>query len=276
MSLQNYKYWIALGLGLYLLSGCKPAGGNHPGSEYMPDMFHSIAFEANVYDYYYYNTWSSPEEYYQHAQPRTPVAGTIPFGQSGMKDGAYSENMAQVIKDLPQSGSVPFNYANTPAGREQAINEIRTNPFPITEEALNTGKSLYTIYCGICHGQKGDGLGYLVREDGGKYPVAPTDLTSDRFVDTSAGVYLAAIVHGKNVMGSYADKLTYKERWDVIHHIRSMQAENAGLKYTPEINNFLPEEAMTVDQKESAMATLGTSPSNADNAMEEGSTEDEQ
>lgn len=268
MNLLNYKYWVVLGLSIYMLSGCKPADGNYPGSEYMPDMFHSIAYEANVYDYYYYNTWSSPEEYYKHAQPRLPVPGTIPFGEFAMHNGKYSDKMAEVMKDLPQNGSVPFHYPDTDAGRKLAIAEIRTNPFPITEEALNTGKGLYTIYCGICHGAKGDGLGYLVRDDGGKYPVAPADLVSDKFIDTTAGVYLSAIMHGKNVMGSYADKLSYKERWDVMHHIRELQADKVGKKYTPEINTFVPSEAMTATQAGQPIADMGSAGDNPDDKTE--------
>jgi hypothetical protein len=38
-------------------------------------------------------------------------------------------------------------------------------------------------------------------------------------------------MHGKNVMGSYADKLSYEERWQVIHYIRALQAQNKGLQY---------------------------------------------
>ena len=138
----SYKFWLVMGLGIYLLSGCKPADGDHPGSEYMPDMFHSIAFEANLYDYYYYNTWSSPEEYYEHAKPREPVAGTVPFGQFAMKNGEYPSDVRMVIKDLPASGAVPYHYPENEEGRTQAIEEIRVNPFPITEESLNTGKAL--------------------------------------------------------------------------------------------------------------------------------------
>ena len=47
------------------LASCGTAGGEDPGHEYMPDMFHSTAYEANLYDYYYYNTcdrcsWMNP------------------------------------------------------------------------------------------------------------------------------------------------------------------------------------------------------------------------
>ena len=244
MKTVKVKYLFLSLAGLYMMSSCKPAKKNYPGSEYMPDMFHSIALEANVSSYYYLNTWSSPQEYYKMAQPRKPVAGTVSFGEFGMIGGEYDPAMKGAMMDKRASGSVPFHYPNTEEGRARAIDEIRTNPFPITDEALTTGKSLFTIYCGICHGNKADGDGYLVRDDGGKYPVMPTILASGNFADTTAGAFIFAIQHGKNVMGSYADKLSYKERWDVIHYIRSLQADEAKKLYTPEVKTFNPEEAI--------------------------------
>ena len=55
---------------------CSPAGGNSPGHEYMPDMVHSTAVEANVNNYYWYHTWDS-DEYLNYASPRKPVKNTI-------------------------------------------------------------------------------------------------------------------------------------------------------------------------------------------------------
>lgn len=68
-------------------------------------------------------------------------------------------------------------------------------------------------------------------EDDGKYPAQPAILTSDEFTAASNGRFYFAIMHGKNVMGSYADKLSYEERWQVIHYIRALQAQNKGLQY---------------------------------------------
>lgn len=244
MNMLRQKYTIVFVLASILsFQACKPAKDNHPGSEYMPDMFHSIAYEANLDDYYYYNTWGDRAEYYQVASPRKPVKGTIPFGEFGLYNDHNTEGTKAVLLDKKPSGSVPFHYEKSEEGRAKAINEIRTNPFPITEQGLIDGKNLYTIYCGICHGDKGDGLGYLVRDDGGKYPVAPANLLDAKFVDTTAGVFYYAIAYGKNAMGSYADKLSYKERWDVIHYIRSLQAKEAKLTYSPAKNDFLPAEA---------------------------------
>ena len=45
-------------------------------------------------------------------------------------------------------------------------------------------------------------------------------------------------MYGKNVMGAHADKLSYEERWQVIHYIRSLQAAEQGLVYSEEENTF--------------------------------------
>ena len=124
--------------------------------------------------------------------------------------------------------------------RTRAMAEIIYNPYPITSKGLEQAKPLYDIYCGICHGEKGDGAGYLVREDGGVYPAAPANFLTDEFIAASNGRYYHAIMYGKNVMGGYADKLSYEERWQVIHYIRSLQAKEKKLVYD-ETENTLNE-----------------------------------
>ncbi len=102
---------------------------------------------------------------------------------------------------------------------------------------------MYNIYCGICHGDKANGGGYLVRDDGGKYPAQPANLVSDDFINSSEGRYYHGIMYGRNAMGGYSDKLSYEERWQVIHYIRSLQAETKSLKYNENentLNNATP------------------------------------
>lgn len=234
---------VVLGLFLFFLfawRGCADSSGNNPGREYMPDMGHGIAYEANNYDYYYYNTWDSEEEYRAFVEPRKPVAGTVPRGFAGVHlaksfadqqktraalDGSISSNAIKV----PVNGSVPYYYENTDADRERATAEITENPIPATESSLKSGKELYTVNCEICHGKKIDGNGWIY--ENGAYPAAPANLSSDEFVNASEGRYYHSIMHGKGVMGSYADKLSYQERWEVIHYIRSIQAKGAGLPF---------------------------------------------
>jgi len=181
----------------------------------MPDMAHSVAYEANYYSYYYNNRWGGEDEYYEYAKPRTPVNGTVPRGGS-------NEGTAQK--------SVPYYYGNTEEERTRATAELIQNPLKITDAGIASGKQNYNIYCGICHGDKLDGQGYLTR-DGSAYAAGPANLISDEFKAASNGRYYHAIMHGKNLMGNYKDKLNYEERWNVIHYIRSIHAKEAGLTY---------------------------------------------
>lgn len=222
-------------------SSCSDKAGDYSGSEYMPDMYHSIAYEANLYDYYYYNTWGTEDEYYKSAQPRKPVKGTVPRGAAGgtstkYMDGTSTKNAIAI----PASGHVPYYYENTEEERTRASNEMINNPFPITEKGLVSGQTLYNTFCAICHGGAGDGNGWLVDEanPNAVYPAAPANLIEEKFITASNGQLYFAIMHGKNVMGAYADKMSYKERWDVIHHIRALQAGSLKKEYNANINTL--------------------------------------
>lgn len=243
------SFFVAAAVLVCLMQSCTPAGGNFPGTEYMPDMAHPISYEANVYNDYNLNKWKveSVKDVKELSNPRLPVKGTMPRGYSGYNaDGAYradalSASMAgqhtiQGIHINP-NGFVPYYYADTPEDRLRATSEITKAPFPITKEGLAQGKELYTIYCGVCHGDKGDGQGYLVR-DGGKYPAQPANLVSADFTKASNGRFYHSIMYGLNVMGSYADKLSYKERWMVIQYIRSLQATANKLEYNEKSNTL--------------------------------------
>ena len=244
---------------ILLMNACTPAGGNFAGSEFMPDMVHSTAYEANYYDYYFYNTWGTEDEYYKMAGPRKPVEGTFPRGYAGIASAnsahdamdkmAMMRGAGQGIS-IPLNGSVPYYYKDTEEDRARAIAEIINNPFPITADGLAKGKELFNITCSICHGKKADGDGYLVAEanPNAKYPNQPAIFISDEFTAASNGRFYHAIMYGKNVMGSHADKLSYEERWQVIHYIRSLQAKNAKKEYNENVNTL-----NTVDIPESQM-----------------------
>lgn len=234
---------------LYVLQSCNMAGGDYPGREYMPDMAHSVAYEANYYNYYKNNTWGTEQEYKAFANPGLPVNGTIPRGYAGVAMEKDVKSQMEITKtmlgksaknaiSIPLNGSVPYYYEDTEEERTRAMEEILNNPFPITADGLARGKNLYNINCGICHGEKGDGGGYLVRDDGGVYPAQPANFLLDEFVNASNGRFYHSIMFGKNVMGGYSDKLSYEERWQVIHYIRTLQAKEKKLVYSPEENTL--------------------------------------
>lgn len=256
---NQIKYIFLALIASAIIYSCSPAKGDDPGHEYMPDMAHSIAYEVQAYQAYGRNTWDDASTFTKKAlsMPRLPVAGTVPRGYTGV---FYAEpgNQDAVLAILhgknainaistPLNGHVPYYYGDTEDERTRASNEIRSNPFPITTGGLERGKELYTINCAICHGDKGDGGGYLVRDanpaagdPGGKYPAAPANLLLDTFLLSSNGRFYHGIMYGKNAMGAYKDKLSFEERWQVIHYIRSLQAESKKLVYNEQENTLNP------------------------------------
>lgn len=205
-----------------LLSACQKAGVGvkATGSEYMPDMAHSVAYEANYYNYYYNNTWGTEDEYYEYAKPRLPVPGTVPHAGPGAKAAASSVYM----------------YGDTEEERTRATNEIINNPHKITDEGLARGKELYNVFCAVCHGTKGDGAGSIVESE--IYPVQPANFLLEEFLNASNGRYYHSIMYGKNLMGSYKDKMSTEERWQVIHYIRSLQAKELKKVYNQTENTL--------------------------------------
>ncbi len=242
--MKNIQFILIAICGLVVF-GCSPSGGEFPGNEYMPDMGHSVAYEANYYDYYRYNRWGGEAEYYEMAQPRKPVQGTIPRGYAGAGASTSKYAMLRGMNSLTAiattpNGSVPYYYNDTEEERTRAMNEIIENPFPITTAGLAEGKNLYDIFCGICHGKKGDGNGYLVADENpnANYGAQPANLIDAAFISATNGRYYHAIMHGKNVMGGYADKLSYEERWQVIHYIRALQAKSNSTEYSQTANTL--------------------------------------
>jgi mono/diheme cytochrome c family protein len=224
----------------------------------MPGMAHSIANEANVLNEYDLNTWTEKDgsviSLRETSMPRNPVAGTIPRGAAatattdsnfGSPAAAVQHTMRVMDKTnysipVTPNGSAPYYFEDSDTGRILATNQLLYNPYPITAGGLARGKELYNTFCAICHGEKGDGNGWLVDEanPNAVYPVAPAILINEEFTAASNGRMYHAIMYGKNVMGHYKDKISYEERWQVIHWIRSLQAKNAKLKYDADVNTL--------------------------------------
>ncbi len=252
MDIKGNIRYIALYIVVAMFFACQQPGGNTTGSEYMPDMGHSLAYEANHYNYYYPNTWGSEDEYYAYAKPRKPVEGTIPRGYAG------GAQVSDAGIPFAANGAVPYYYGDTDDERLRATAELINNPYPITDAGLTEAKDLYEIYCGICHGNKGDGAGHLAR-DGSPYPVQPANFLLPEFIESSNGRFYHAIEYGKNVMGAYKDKLSYEERWQVIHYIRSLQAKELKLEYNQVVNtlNAVDKPAGIAHKVEVAMEDIG-------------------
>lgn len=232
---MKYAIGAIIGIALFawLFSLCSPAGKNKTGHEYMPDMYHPVSYEANTLSSYSWNHWDDESTFQKDelSQPRSKVSGTIPRGYtavyysgSGLIDVVRGKNAPNAIA-APVNSDVPFYYENTEDDRLRCEQEMVNTAYPTDAASVAKGKPLYDIYCGICHGEKGDGQGYLYAGPNAKYPSAPKNLLDDEMKNAGDGRYYFAIMYGKNVMGGYSDKLSFEERWHVINYIRALQAK---------------------------------------------------
>lgn len=164
--------------------------GNNPGWEYMPEMIHSVAYEADSENPIYESGYTN----------QLPVEGAI------------------------AQGKYTYPLSNTPEGYAQSATEIR-NPFEFTPDEINgEGKMNFVRYCGICHGNEGEGNGHLVKID--KFPPPPSFLTPD-LMSRPEGQRYHTVMYGKGMMGSYATQLNHRERWLVLEYINELQSASA-------------------------------------------------
>jgi hypothetical protein len=258
---------LGIALFAWLFSLCSPAGKNKTGHEYMPDMYHPVSYEANQYSAYKWNHWDkeSVRTKAELTQPHGAVEGSVARGMTGVYytgaealDVVRGKNSSTAIAAQP-NGEVPFYFQNDEAERARCEKEIVGNPFPITKDGLERAKPLYDTYCGICHGEKGDGQGWLVTMPDSKYLAQPKNLVADEMISAGNGRYYFAMMYGKNVMGGYADKLSFEERWQVIHYVRALQAKSKSLEYN--------EKANTLSNIETPAKGTATGPARAGNTV---------
>jgi hypothetical protein len=59
-------------------------------------------------------------------------------------------------------------------------------------------------------------------------------------------------------MGGYSDKLSYEERWQVIHYIRSLQASSKALFYNEKMNTLNAEYGVPLKLKNQLASNTNT------------------
>ncbi|MCF6168834.1 cytochrome c [Lutibacter sp.] len=115
-------------------------------------------------------------------------------------------------------GEVPYEIPNTNNGYELAKETLKS-PLEVNEKNLSKGKELYTIYCAVCHGDKGDGQGVMVKRE--KFLGIPN--YKDRQI-TEGSIY-HVIMYGRNMMGSHASQLKNNERWQIVQYVEKLRTD---------------------------------------------------
>lgn len=180
-----------------------------PGRTYVPDMTYSQAYE----------TYSENPNFADRMTAREPVPGTIARG-----------TLATMDDIMHWSYKLKTYFPNTTEGYEAAGARLR-NPIPLTDQVLEEGKALYTVYCQVCHGPEGKGDGPIVQR--GVYPTVPA--YTDRLPTINEGKMFFSITYGKNLMGGHASQLTPEERWKIIHYISKLGKVGVFAEKTPSV-----------------------------------------
>ncbi len=167
---------------LAVLSSCDK-DRNRPGYSYFPDMEESQAYE----------TYAESPVWENGRTNQLPPEGTVP-------------------REM-----IPFDFEKTEVNRTWAGQEL-DNPYHGDSSVLEEGKELYGVYCIYCHGEKGDGQGYLFTS--GKYPYPPKSLLSDKIRQNPDGEIFHVITVGYGMMGSHAAQVLPDDRWKIITYIR--------------------------------------------------------
>ena len=143
--------------------------------------------------------------------------------------GYYTYSQAAIFKggveaQLPAAGSIKrgfdvYAYPNSTEGYDAAkLNSV--SPLDsITAKDVEKSKYLYEIYCGICHGNEGNGKGKLVTQ--GKILGVPN--YKDRVI-TEGSIY-HVLQYGINSMGAYSNQLDQKERWMVAAYVMELKSK---------------------------------------------------
>ena len=155
-----------------------------PNYQYMDNMYEPVGYEA----YGAYNVFENEQE------AKLPAEGTVPRGWA------------------------PYDYEDSAEGKANAKANLK-NPIAYSDDNLFSGKQLYTIYCAICHGDKGDGKGTLAKRE--KILGIPSYNDQGRAI-TEGDVY-HVMYYGLNTMGSYAAQTSEEERWQIAHHVMKLK-----------------------------------------------------
>ncbi len=133
-------------------------------------------------------------------------------------DGRTTQDLVPGV--VPRGASF-FPYGAGAAEARRAGDAL-TDPLGPDSAALRAeGAELYRIYCALCHDARGGGAGPVVLR--GMLP--PPSLHGDRALGMADGEIFHVLTRGQGNMAAYAAQLDTHERWQVIRHVRRLQAE---------------------------------------------------
>ncbi len=214
-NMQLLKTVLIAIAGTALLAGCK-AGGDNPGLEYAPNMYHSVAYEPLT-------------------QITDESAGTwvnsLNNGRGEyFNSNKYNPNMMNMRAPAPytvkrdKNGWLPYRIGKDSLEYASTIK----NPLDSTAAIIADGKALYAVYCNHCHGPKGEGDGKVatgVKVDGvDKGMVAGVaNLQGNAYLNMTEGHIFHVITWGRNLMQPHGSQISPEDRWKIAKYVKTLQ-----------------------------------------------------
>jgi mono/diheme cytochrome c family protein len=201
-----------------LLTSCG-AGGEDQGTEYAPNMYHSVAYEPYT-------------QIVDEDAGRWVTSIDYPDGHAEyFNSNKFNPNRMNMRESAPntvsrnKNGWLPYRLGKDSLAYASAHMK---NPLDSTAEIIASGKALYEMYCDHCHGPKGAGDGKVaagVKIDGvqkGNYNGVP-DYRSDALKNISEGHIFHVITNGKGLMWAHGSQISPEDRWKIAKYVKTLQ-----------------------------------------------------
>jgi mono/diheme cytochrome c family protein len=191
------------------LSSCSP-GGDNPGTEFAPNMYHSVAYEpfTQITDIEAGEWLSSGMEGRGEFYNSNPLN---PYAMNMRQPPANTVKRGRTVASLP--------YRIHADSIELAARTLK-NPVEANEKVLTQGRALYTSYCYPCHGGAGQGNGPVA----GIY-LGVANLSSDRVRNVPEGHIFHVITHGLGRMYPHGSQISPEDRWKIVHYVQTLQKQ---------------------------------------------------
>lgn len=217
--MQVIKRLIIGFVGTALLASCG-AGGEDQGTEYAPNMYHSVAYEpyTQITDKEA-GRWATSIEY---------KADSLNFSSHAEYYNSNSLNPFRMNMRMPAPNTVSRNksgYLPYRLGKDSLAFAASSLKNPLDTGAaqskviLAEGKILYETYCDHCHGAKGEGDGKVADKYAGV-----ANLKGDAIKGVSEGHIFHVITMGKGLMQPHGSQVTVDERWKIARYVKALQA----------------------------------------------------
>jgi len=201
-------------IGVVAAAGFRGSISRRPPAEIFPDMDRQAKYKPQ----------KTSEFFADGRVERPPISGTVPFGYNEpLKPTAALEETDGFYQGFTQG----VGYIDT---GKMGANWGTGIPLPVTETLLTRGHQRYQINCAVCHGATGAGDGITTKY--GLVGVPSFHLA--RLREMADGEIYDTIVHGKNTMMPYGDKVTREDRWAIVAYVRALQrSQNAARTDVP-------------------------------------------